>query len=98
MRTSQRILALAVAATMAACHKPAPSQPAASTAISVAGGAQQSAGLWEQKVSDRHGVSVTRYCLDAAAGGALAAFDRGLAGRCSRRDMAQAADGTWHFS
>ncbi|HEY2706431.1 MAG TPA: DUF3617 family protein [Caulobacteraceae bacterium] len=98
MRVPHRFLALATLAALGACHKPAPALPAASTPIAVAAGPQQAAGLWAQKVSDRRGVSVTRYCLDASAGSALASFDRNLGNHCSRHDMAQAADGSWHFS
>jgi hypothetical protein len=98
MRASHLFLALALATGLGACHKTAASTSAASTPISTAGAAAQSPGLWEQKVTDSRSVRVTRYCLDAAAGGALAGFDHQLGGRCSRRDMAQAADGTWRFS
>jgi len=98
MRVLHRLLVLTALAALVGCHRPAHAPAAPMAAIALAGGAQQAAGLWEQKVSDRAGVSVTRYCLDDSAGAALAAFDRQLGGRCSRHDMAQAADGTWRFS
>jgi hypothetical protein len=96
MRASPQILALAALAAVSACHKPAPG-PTSSAAIA-APGPHLAPGLWVQKVADRHGVSVTRYCLDAASAGALAAFDHAQNGHCSRHDMARAADGSWHFS
>jgi hypothetical protein len=98
MRASKRIVALAVLAALGACHRVASSPSAGSETISVASGPQQAPGLWSQSVSDRHGVSSLRYCLDKAAAASLAAFDRQLDGRCTRHDIAKAADGTWHFS
>ena len=96
MRASAAVLALAALAALGACHKPA-SGPTSSASIAPPG-PRLSPGLWVQQVADRHGVSVTRYCLDAASAGALAAFDRAENGHCSRHDMARAADGSWHFS
>ena len=98
MRATNRLLALALLAALGACNRTA-SPPAADVAtLAVAAGPQQAPGLWLQSVSDRHGVKTTRYCLDGAASAALAAFNRQLNGRCSRHDIAKAADGTWHFS
>lgn len=97
MRPNHRLLTLAAAlAALGACHKPAPA-PAASAHIAIAEN-RQAPGLWVERVADRHGARETRYCLDAAASTALAAFDRRLNAHCARHDMAQAADGTWHFS
>ena len=96
MRASLAVLALAALVAVGACHRPAPT-PSSSARIA-APGPHLSPGLWEQRVADRHGISVTRYCLDAASAGALAAFDRAQNGRCDRHDMARAADGSWHFS
>jgi hypothetical protein len=98
MRVPNGILALACVAALGACHKTAPGATAGGETISIAGGPQQAPGLWSQSVSDRHGANTLRYCLDKAAGSALASFDRQLNGRCSRHDIARAADGTWHFS
>jgi hypothetical protein len=97
MRASHPLLALVAVAALGACHKPTPAQTA-SAPISAAAGPQLAAGLWEQKVSDRRGVAVFRYCLDGTASASLAAFDRQLNSRCARHDMAKAADGSWHFS
>jgi len=98
MRLPNGILALALLAALGACHKTASGPTAGGETISVAGGPQQAPGLWSQSVSDRNGVSTLRYCLDKAAAGALASFNRQLNGRCGRHDIARAADGTWHFS
>ena len=98
MRTAKRLLMLAALAALCACHRAAPTPSAEVATISVTGGPQQAPGLWSQTVSDRYGARTLRYCLDAASAGAMAAFNRQLDGRCSRRDMAQAADGSWHFS
>jgi hypothetical protein len=98
MRVSDRLLALALLAALGACNRTA-SPPSADVAtVAVAAGPQQAPGLWLQSVSDRRGVRTMRYCLDDAAAAALAAFNRQLNGRCSRHDIAKAADGTWHFS
>jgi hypothetical protein len=98
MRSSNRLLALALLAALGACNRTAAPPSADVATLSVAGGPQQASGLWSQSVSDRRGVRTMRYCLDAAAAGALAAFNRQLNGRCSRHDIAKAADGAWHFS
>jgi hypothetical protein len=97
MRATHRFLAIAALACLAACNR-TPSATPASTTVSVASGPQQASGLWAQNVSDRHGVRSVRYCLDSSAANALAAFDRQLAGRCSKNAIARAADGTWRFS
>lgn len=98
MRASRPLLALAVLATLAGCNR-RPATPSAEEArIAVTGGPQLAAGLWSQSVSDRNGVRTLRYCLDRASAAALAAFNRQLSGRCSRNDIAKAADGTWRFS
>jgi hypothetical protein len=98
MRASKRLLALAVLAALGACHRHAHPQSAEVATIPVGSGPQPAPGLWLQAVSDRKGVRTFRYCLDASAASALAAFDRQLNGRCSRHDVAQAADGTWRFA
>jgi hypothetical protein len=98
MRASKRLLALAILAALSACNRTAPPPSADVATVAVAGGPQQAPGLWSQSVSDRRGVRTMRYCLDEAASAALATFNRQLNGRCSRRDIAKAADGTWHFS
>jgi hypothetical protein len=98
MRGAKPVLTLAMLAALAACHRTAPMPSADVATISVTSGPQLGPGLWSQSVSDRHGIKTLRYCLDAASAGALAAFNRQLDGRCSRRDMAMAADGTWRFS
>src|SRR5580658_3202865 len=98
MRGAKPVLTSAVLAALGACHRTAPTPSADVATISVTGGPQLGPGLWSQSVSDRHGVRTLRYCLDAASAGALAAFNRQLNGRCSRRDIAMAADGVWHFS
>jgi Protein of unknown function (DUF3617) len=96
MRTPKQLLMLAAMAALGACHRTAVA-PTADVAISVSG-PQQAAGLWSQTVSDRHGARTLRYCLDTASASAMAAFNRQLDGRCSRHDVAKAADGAWHFS
>jgi hypothetical protein len=98
MRMPTRLLMFAALAALGACHRTAATPSADVATISVTGGPQQAPGLWSQTVSDRHGAKTLRYCLDAASAGALAAFNRQLDGRCSRHDIAKAADGTWHFS
>lgn len=98
MRMPKRLLMFAALAALGACHRTAATPSADVATISVNGGPQQAAGLWSQTVSDRHGAKTLRYCLDAASAGSLAAFNRQLDGRCSRHDIAKAADGTWHFS
>jgi hypothetical protein len=98
MRVSKRLLTLAVLAALGACHRHAHAPSAEVATIPVGSGPQPAPGLWSQAVSDRHGVRTFRYCLDGPAASALAAFDRQLNGRCSRHDMAQAADGTWRFA
>jgi hypothetical protein len=98
MRIPERLLMLAALVAIGACHRAAPTPSAEVATIPVASGPQQGPGLWSQTVSDRHGAKTLRYCLDAASGGALATFNRQLDGRCSRHDIAKAADGTWHFS
>jgi hypothetical protein len=99
MRAPSPILALAALAALAACHKaPAPVASNVAPIQAASAGPTQAPGLWVQRVSDAHGARVTKVCLDAGAATTLAAFDQTLAGQCSRRDMAQAADGTWHFS
>jgi Protein of unknown function (DUF3617) len=98
MRTPERLLMFAALAALCACHR-TPATPSADVAtISVTGGPQQAPGLWSQTVSDRYGARTLRYCLDAASAGAMAAFSRQLGARCSRHDMAKAADGSWHFA
>src|SRR3984957_20993566 len=94
----KRLLMFAALAALGACHRTTPMPSADVATISVNGGPQQAPGLWSQTVSDRHGAKTLRYCLDSASAGALAAFNRQLDGRCSRHDIARAADGTWHFS
>jgi hypothetical protein len=98
MRASLIVLGLALTLGAAACHKAEP--PAASvTPIQVAAtGPAPTPGLWIERVSDRRGAQVSKICLDAAAAAAFTRFDAGLNGHCSRHDMAQAADGSWHFS
>ena len=98
MRGANPVLTLAVLAALGACNRTAPTPSADVATISVAGGPQLGPGLWSQSVSDRHGVKTLRYCLDAASAGALAAFNRQLDGRCSRRDIAMATGGIWRFS
>jgi hypothetical protein len=99
MRATHRLLALALVATLGACNR-TPHAHAAddSASVAIAAGPHVAGGLWAQRVSDSRGSHETRYCLDAAAASTLASFDRQLGGRCSRHDMAQAADGSWHFS
>ena len=98
MSASRRLLVLAVLAALGACHRHPHAVSADVATISVASGPQPASGLWSQSVSDRNGVRTFRYCLDGPAAGALASFDRQLNGRCSRHDLARAADGTWRFA
>jgi len=92
------ILAVAALAALGACHRTEPTATAITPIQASSPGPAQTPGLWVQRVSDRRGARVTKICLDAGAAGALASFDQGLSGHCSRRDMARAADGSWHFS
>ena len=92
MRTPTRLLMFAALAALGACHRAAPTPSADVATISVAGGPQQAPGLWSQTISDKHGARSLRYCLDAASAGAMAAFNRQLGGRCSRHDIAEAAE------
>jgi hypothetical protein len=97
MRAPLKILALAALAAVAACHeKQAPANVAAVPPVAAA--PAPTPGLWIERVSDSHGAQVTKICLDAAAATSFAALNTSLTGNCSRHDMAQAADGTWHFS
>ena len=99
MRAPRPLLALAVVAALCACNRTAPTTPSAAMAtISMPGGPHQAAGLWSQTVSDRNGVTTLRYCLDSGSAASLAAFNHQLSGRCSRHDIARAADGTWRFA
>ncbi len=97
MRASLTLLAIALA--LGACHKGGGAGTSSSSAaIPGAGEPRLASGLWEQRVSDRHGAAVTQLCLDDASAGALAYFGRQLNNRCTRHDMAQASDGSWHFA
>ncbi|HEY1752201.1 MAG TPA: DUF3617 family protein [Caulobacteraceae bacterium] len=100
MRVPTRLAAVVALVALAACNRTgAHAGQGVNTPIAAAPtGPAIAAGLWTQKVSDHHGVQVTRYCVDASGAGALAAFDRQLNGQCARHDMARAADGAWHFS
>jgi len=99
MRATDRLLALALVAALGACNRtPHAHAGADSATVALAAGPHVASGLWAQRVSDSRGAHETRYCLDAAAASTLASFDRQLGGRCSHHDMAQAADGSWHFS
>jgi hypothetical protein len=99
MRAAVPFLALAALLSLGACNR---THPAAKIAIPTAdatapAGPQVAGGLWRQRVSGRQGVSITRYCLDAGAAGALASFNQQLAGHCPEHQMALASDGAWHF-
>ncbi len=99
MRAPNRLLALALAAALGACNRTPHAHAAADSAsVALASGPQVASGLWAQRVSDSRGAHETRYCLDAAAAATLASFNRQLGGRCSRNDMARAADGSWRFA
>jgi Protein of unknown function (DUF3617) len=98
MRAATPILALAALAALGACNRTHSSAkvaiPAADTAPA---GPQMAAGLWRQRVTGDRGVSITRYCLDAGAAGALASFNQQLSGHCAEHQMALTADGAWRF-
>ena len=99
MRATNRLLALALVAALGACNRvPHAHATAGGATVALQAGPQVASGLWAQRVSDSHGAHEIRYCLDAAAASSLASFDRQLAGRCTKHEMAQAADGSWHFS
>jgi len=100
MRASHRLPALALLAALAACNRTphAPTDASGATTVALQSGPSIAGGLWTQRVSDSRGARETRYCLDAASAGALASFAHQLSGRCSRHEMARAADGSWHFS
>jgi len=98
MRATNSIVPLALAIlALGACHRGG-GAASSQTAIPGAGEAQRAAGLWVEKVADRHGVATTQYCLDQASAGRLSYLGRQLNGKCSRHDMARAADGSWHFA
>jgi len=96
MRAPNRLLALALMATLGACNRTPHAADGATVALTAA--PQVAGGLWAQRVSDAHGAREIRYCLDSAAANTLTSFDQRLAGRCSRHDMARAADGSWRFA
>jgi hypothetical protein len=99
MRAPNRLLALALVAALGACNRTPHAHAAADGAtVALAAAPRVAGGLWAQRVSDSHGAREIRYCLDDNAASTLAVFDRQLAGRCSRHDMARAADGSWRFS
>jgi hypothetical protein len=98
MRSAIPILGLSLLAALGACHRPAPAAKTAGVALPGAGEAQLAPGLWVSSVADRRGVTVTSYCLDPSSAGRLSYLGGQLNGRCTRHDMAQAADGSWHFS
>lgn len=99
MRVSPLVLALGALAALGACNRaPSSAKVAIPAAIDPGGaGPQMAGGLWRQRVSGPQGVSVTSYCLDAAAAASLASFDQQLSGRCSEHQMALTADGDWRF-
>jgi hypothetical protein len=98
MREPLPLLALALAGALVGCNRHgAPADDTAKIALPPAG-PSVAAGLWSQTVSDSHAPRETRYCLDPASAGALSALDTHLSKGCSRHDMAQASDGSWHFS
>ena len=98
MRAAVPILALAALAALGACNRTHSGAkvaiPAAETAPA---GPQMAAGLWRQRVTGEAGVSITRYCLDAGAAGALASFNQQLADHCPEHQMALGPDGAWRF-
>ena len=97
MRATLKFLALAALAGAAACHEK-PLAANATPAAPVATAPAPTPGLWIERVSDSHGAQVSKICLDAAAAASFAAMNTSLSGHCGRHDMAQAADGSWHFS
>lgn len=98
MRAAVPILAFAALLSLGACNRThAGAKVAIPTADTATTGPQMAAGLWRQRVTGGQGVSVTRYCLDAGAAGALASFNQQLGDGCSERQMALASDGAWHF-
>jgi hypothetical protein len=92
------LLVAAAGGALGGCHKHPPAAKSNGAAIPGAGGAQLASGLWVETVSDRHGSSSTKLCLDTHAAGQLGYLGGQLNSRCTRHDMAQAADGSWHFS
>jgi hypothetical protein len=97
MRVHPWLTGLLLTAAVGACHKP-PAGAGSSAQVALAPEAPAASGLWVQRVSDHRRIAVTRYCLDARAAQQLAAFSHQLSNRCLRRNMAQAADGSWRFS
>jgi hypothetical protein len=98
MRAATPILALAALAALGACNRTHPSAKVAIAPVEATpAGPQMAAGLWRQRVTGNRGVSVTRYCLDAGAAGALASFNQQLSGHCAEHQMALTADGAWRF-
>jgi|SRR5579872_4200609 len=99
MRAMPLIIALAAIGALPACHKRQASPPLAAAAVIPGGGeTARAAGLWEERVTDRDGVSVSQLCLDDVSAGQLSYLGRQLDGRCQRDVMAEAANGEWHFT
>ena len=100
MRASLSLLAIVAIPLvgLGACNKVASTTKVAiPTADPPPAAPQMAAGLWRQRVTGAHGAQVTTYCLDAGAAGGLASFNQQLGGRCSQREMALSADGSWRF-
>jgi len=105
MRASLPLLAIAALASVAgaaACNRVAPAAKVAIPGVQTAtadpaAGPAMAAGLWRQRVDDGRSAHVTRYCLDAGASSALAAFNQQLSGNCPEHQMALSDDGAWHF-
>jgi hypothetical protein len=99
MRATPLIIALTAIAALPACQKrPAAAAIAAAAIIPGGGEAPRPSGLWEERVTDRDGVSISQLCLDDASAGQLSYLGRQLGGRCQRNVMEQAANGEWHFT
>ncbi len=98
MRAIVKLLALVALAGAAGCHRAQPPGVSITPIQSAANGHALAPGLWVERVSDRNGAQISKICLDAASAAAFASMDLDLAGRCRHHAMAQAADGSWHFS
>ena len=105
MRAAPPVLAIAALASLgtlaglSACNRTHTGAKIAIPAAEVTtpAGPQMAAGLWRQRVAGDHGVSVTSYCLDASAAGALASFTQQLGSACAEHQMALTDGGVWQF-
>ena len=106
MRVAWMMTGCLMAASLAACQRPAThptpqaavASPAAADASTAALGAARAPGLWEQRVSDGVGVQVTRICLDAATDRQMALAGRQLNESQCRSHSVSQGPGGWRIA